>query len=791
MNKKSSMKINTLPLIVTKDLLIFEDIITTFLLGRDFSIKALDDLKQSNKNILVGMQKSSDLETVSVDNIYGYGSLVEILQVINMPDDTVKVMVKALNRVELSNITKIGEFFECNYRIIKDTKEYSEVSLLEVKNNLIDSFTNYLNNTKKHSTSLINSIKKVETLNQLVNVIATHITLQADDKVKILKSTDILERVGYLNSMLEIELDIINVEKRIRDRVKQQMEKNQKDYYLSEQIKAIQKELNNGVEVKDEQKEFQDTLKKLPIPKDSKEKIEGEIKKLSSMNPISAEASVVRNYVETVLSLPWGSKNNVKIDLQKAEEYLQEDHYGLGKVKERILEYIAVLKKSNSLKAPILCLVGPPGVGKTSLAKSLAKAADREFVRISLGGVRDEAEIRGHRRTYIGAMPGKIINAIKKVKTSNPLILLDEIDKMGSDFRGDPASALLEVLDPEQNNTFVDHYIEIPYDLSNVMFITTANSLNIQDALLDRMEIIQLSGYTEDEKLEIAKRHLLPKKMKETNLSNKEFEINDEAILSIIRHYTKESGVRGLEQSLAAVARKVAKDIVQKGTKGIKVNKKIVENYLGSYKFIDTVAEHKPMIGVTTGLAWTPVGGDILYIEALKLPGKGNLVLTGKLGEVMQESVKAAFSVLKSNAEKLGIDTKQFSDSDFHVHVPEGATPKDGPSAGIAIITSLYSILTDKKVRNDVAMTGEITLRGKVLPIGGLREKMLAALRYGIRDIIIPEINEKDLVDLPKKALQQFHITKVNDFNDVLLHAILNQKTTAKSRISRNKELNS
>jgi ATP-dependent Lon protease len=790
---ENSFKINlsdkiALPLVVTKDLVIFPDMIVSFFVGRNISLKAVEEVQKTHNTILIATQKNPEQDTIEAQDIQLFGSLVEILQVVNMPDNTTKILVKGLKRVKLSDIKLNKIYFVAKYSLIQDSTNYDEGNLEDIKVELLDNFTNYINNSKKIAQPLLMAIKKIEKLHEIVDAISSHLSMKNEDKMRLLESTDLLQRVAYLNSLLEVELDMINVEKKIRERVKKQMEKNQKDYYLNEQIKAIQKELN-GEDGKDESKELLEKLKNLKISNEGREKVEGEVKKLAQMNPISAEASVVRNYIDWLLTLPWGTKNNIKIDLKKAEEYLEKDHHALNKVKERILEYIAVLKKSSNLKAPILCLVGPPGVGKTSLAKSLAKAAGREFVRISLGGVRDEAEIRGHRRTYIGAMPGKVIQAIKKSKVSNPLILLDEIDKMGSDFRGDPASALLEVLDPEQNSTFVDHYIEVEYDLSNVMFITTANSFNIQEALLDRMEIIELTGYSEEEKLEIAKKHLLSRKMQEAALSTDEFSITDEAILWLIRSFTRESGVRELDRVLAKVARKVARDIVQKSAKQVKLDIKNIIKYAGNPKFIESETEKEPLVGITTGLAWTRVGGDILYIEALKLPGKGNLKLTGKLGEVMQESVKAAYSMLQANSKELEIDPESFSKHDIHIHVPEGATPKDGPSAGVAMTTSIYSVITNKKVRSDIAMTGEITLRGKVLPIGGVREKLLAALRHGIKNVIIPKENEKDLIDLPKSALEQLNVITVSNFREVLENAMVSaDKKTVKENSNKNKK---
>lgn len=755
-------------IIPLKDVVIFPGIIVSLTVSTVHGLKLIEHISTTKVEEVVAVLSNSE----KPNGIEAVGCLIKVSQIIHLNDTTVKIIAESISKVRIENIVKEDDLLKCHYIVLKDEKEYSNDSMQELKDNLLNSLTNYVNVSKRLPNSLPLSLKKVDDLDSINNVICSHLPVNVKEKQHVLEVTDLIERVAYVNSLLDVDLDLINVEKKIRERVKQQMEKNQKDYYLNEQVKAIQKELNNGEDVKDENKEFIQKAKKIKLSKEAREKVELEIKKLSMMNPISAEATVVRNYIEWVLGIPWNNKSSLKLDLEKAEQYLDEEHYALRKVKDRIVEYLAVLKKSKLLKAPILCLVGPPGVGKTSLARSIAKAAGREFVRISLGGVRDEAEIRGHRRTYIGAMPGKIVQSMKKAKVSNPVVLLDEIDKMSSDYRGDPASAMLEVLDAEQNSTFVDHYIEVEYDLSEVMFITTANSLNIPEALLDRMEVIELNGYAEEEKLEIAKRHLLPKKMKEAALLTKEFAINDNALLSLIRNYTRESGVRELERVIGTVVRKVAKDIVQGVIKKVEIDLDNVEYYAGVPKFKDKEREVQNLVGVTTGLAWTRVGGDILYIEALKAPGKGEIKITGKLGEVMQESVKAAYSLIHSNATVLGLSENVFKNYDIHIHVPEGATPKDGPSAGVAMVTSIYSVLSDKKIRNDIAMTGEITLRGRVLPIGGVREKLLAALRAGIKNVIIPEENKKDLSDLPKNALQQLNIINVSNFKDVLLNAI-------------------
>ncbi len=769
----STPKENILPVIAVQEVVVFPHMIVSLFVSRKKSINTLNSVTKDSNKILVVTQKEDTKDDIKVENLYKIGTLVEIIQIVKMPDGSIKIAIRGLEKVEIKSFNEEKGYIESSYVIKKDSKNYDEGKLNEIKENLFINLKNYIDDTKKIPNTMLPSIRKIESLEEAVYLIISHIQIREEEKQKILEMDNLLERVAYVNSILEIERDLVIVEKKIRDNVKKQMEKNQKDYYLNEQIKAIQKELNNGEDVKDEVKELLIKAKRTKLTKEAKDKIEPEIKKLAMMNPISAEATVLRNYVDWVLTLPWDIQSDTKIDLKKAEEYVEEEHYALGKVKERILEYLAVLKKSSKIKAPILCLVGPPGVGKTSLGKSIAKASGREFVRISLGGVKDESEIRGHRRTYIGAMPGKIIQAMKKSKVSNPLILLDEIDKMSSDFRGDPSSALLEVLDKEQNSNFVDHYIEVGYDLSNVMFIATANSLNMQEALIDRMELIQLNGYSEEEKLEIAKRHLLPRKMEETALSFEEMKISDNAIISLIRDYTRESGVRKLEEIIAGVARKVAKRIVLEEIKSAKITEKNVIDYAGVPKYKDSDREEEDKIGITTGLAWTRVGGDILYIEALKLPGKGDVKMTGKLGDVMQESVKAAYSLLQSNANELNLDSKLFTDFNLHIHVPEGATPKDGPSAGVTMVTSMYSALSGYKVRKDVAMTGEITLRGKILPIGGLREKILASLRFGIKNIIIPKENERDLIDIPANILKELNIIIVKNYKEVLDFAII------------------
>ena len=778
-----------LPLVVLKDLVVFPDMAVSIFLERESSINSILNNADSISSVIMVLEKDNNTEltnSISLENIYQIGTLVDLLQIIKTDNGSLKVLAKGTQRVNISKVIDSNNELKAQFNVIQDDNKYLDSNTEVLKIDILNNLSTYALASKKIPSNILASIKKLDNLNDIVDSIASHLMVRNEEKQHILELNNLLDRVAYLNSLLEVELDLIEVEKSIRERVKKQMEKNQKDYYLNEQVKAIQKELNNGEDVKEEAKELLERSKKLKLSQEAKEKVEAEIKKLSMMNPISSEASVVRNYIEWLLSVPWNYFSDIKIDLKKAENYLDSEHYALGKIKERIVEYLAVLKKSNNLKAPILCLVGPPGVGKTSLAKSIAKAAGREFVRISLGGVRDEAEIRGHRRTYIGAMPGKIIQSMKKVKVSNPLILLDEIDKMGSDFRGDPASALLEVLDKEQNATFADHYLEVEYNLSDVMFIATANSLNIQEALLDRMEIIELSGYSEDDKLEIAKRHIIPRKLKEVSLDDSEISIDDDVILNVIRNYTRESGVRDLDRNLATIARRVAKDIVQKEAKKVIVNKANLVKYAGIEKFKYKDAESHNLVGVTAGLAWTRVGGDILYIEALKMPGKGDIKITGKLGEVMQESVKAAYSLLQSSANSLGLDSKIFKEYDVHLHVPDGATPKDGPSAGITILTSLYSIFSNLEVNKDVAMTGEISLRGRVLPIGGLKEKILAALRVGMKTVLIPKDNEKDLIDIPEKSLKQLKVVIVSDYLEVLKNAIVGFQGEKKKKTNKN-----
>ncbi len=757
-------------LLPLRELLVFPDIVASFFISRTKSINAAEyATKFENNKIILASQKEPSKDYPSEADFYKTGVLGEIVQFLKMPDGTLKVLVKGIKAVKINSISDEEEIFKCNVTEIERDDNYSESSMKIIREDILSTFKDYAQKISSIKPLVVNSVSAIENYGQFLYSIVSHLNIQNSEKQKILEEKELYKKFIMLLAILEVEIELIKVEKRLKDRVKKQMEKNQKEYFLNEQLKAIKKELNAIDSSKDELKLFEKKIKKLQASKDVKEKLSSELNKLSAMNPMSAEASVVRNYIEWVLSLPWGVSSKVNINLDKAQKELDTNHYGLSKVKEQVLEYLAVQKRVDKVKGPIMCLVGPPGVGKTSLAQSIAKASGREFVRISLGGVRDEAEIRGHRRTYIGAMPGKVIQVLKKAKVNNALVLLDEIDKMGYDFRGDPSSALLEVLDPQQNNKFVDHYIEVEYDLSNVMFLTTANSYNIPEPLLDRMEIISLSGYTEKEKLNIAQNYFVPNYKKEFNIKKQELEISEDAIVSIIRNYTREAGVRSLSRALTKVMRKAIKEIdTNKDIKSIKVDENNLFDYLGASKYQQGLLDNDLRKGISTGLAWTKVGGEILHIEATKVPGKGNIQMTGKLGDVMKESVQAAFSLVKSMHNELGIDKEKFEKFDLHLHVPEGATPKDGPSAGIAIVTALVSCLKDVNATKSVAMTGEITLRGRVLPIGGLREKLLAALRYGIKTVIIPKENKKDLDEINKDDLKGLEVILAHDINDVL-----------------------
>ncbi|MCP5382662.1 MAG: endopeptidase La [Kordiimonadaceae bacterium] len=756
----------TYPVLPLRDIVVFPHMIVPLFVGREKSVKALEQVMNSEKKILLVAQKDANLDEPDVDDIYRTGTLATVLQLLKLPDGTVKVLVEGVERVKITGFAgSTNEFFEAETEVVK-AEDAADDELEALSRSVIEKFDQYVKLNKKIPAEVLETTSQIEDEGKLSDVVASHLSLKISDKQQLLEDRSIVSRLEKIYSVMESEIGVMQVEKKIRRRVKSQMEKTQKEYYLNEQLKAIQKELGETEDGKDEVSEIEAKINKTKLSKEAREKAQAELKKLKSMSPMSAESAVVRNYLDWILSIPWNKKRPIKNDIAAAERILNEDHYGLHKVKERILEYLAVQSRTKKIKGPILCLVGPPGVGKTSLGKSIAKATGREYVRFSVGGVRDEAEIRGHRRTYIGSMPGKVIQSMKKAGSSNPMFLLDEIDKMGSDFRGDPSSALLEVLDPEQNSKFNDHYLEVDYDLSDVMFITTANTLSMPGPLLDRMEIIRLSGYTEDEKVEIAKRHLIKKQIKDHGLKENEWSISDKALRDLIRYYTREAGVRNLEREIANLIRKATKQIVMGKAKNITVTVKNLEKYAGVKKHRFGEVDQQDMIGVTTGLAWTEVGGVILSIEAIVSRGKGKVTITGKLGDVMQESIKAALSYVRSKAPEFGIQPNAFERNDIHIHVPEGATPKDGPSAGVAMITSLVSVLTGIPVRHDVAMTGEISLRGKVMPIGGLKEKLLAAHRSGIKKVLIPIENEKDLVEIPdnvKKGLTIMPMTKVDE----------------------------
>ena len=769
-------ELQQIPVLPLRDTVVFPKMIVPLFVGRTKSINALQKVNDENGTIVLATQKKADMEDPKEDDIYHIGTLGNILQMLKLPDGTVKVLIEGVERIEIKKIYDNGEYISAAVVSLPDTT-VDDLELEALSRAVISQFEDYVKVSKKISPDVIVAIHQIEDYSKLADTIASHISLKMEDKQALLEAKDLKARFEKLLGFMDAEMAMIEVENKIKSRVKKQMEKSQKEYYLNEQMKAIQKELNDGEE-EDEISSYMKKIENTRLSKEAKEKALSEVRKLKTMGTMSSEATVVRNYLDWLLDIPWKKKSKVNKDLAKAMEILEKDHYGLEKVKERIVEYLAVRSRADKVKGPILCLVGPPGVGKTSLGQSIARATGRNFVRASLGGMRDEAEIRGHRRTYIGSMPGKIIQSMKKAGTSNPLFLLDEIDKLGNDWRGDPSSALLEVLDPEQNSTFNDHYLEVDYDLSDVMFVTTANSLDMPRPLLDRMEIIRLSGYTEDEKVEIAKRHLIPKIFAENAVKKSELAITDAAVRDIIRYYTREAGVRNLERELATIARKAVKDILLSKDNDMKVevNADNLEKYLGVRKFSYGVAEEKDHIGVTTGLAWTEVGGDILFIEAVDMPGKGKVMQTGKLGEVMKESIDTAYSVVRAHSKELGIDPEVFEKTDIHIHVPEGATPKDGPSAGIAMYTTLVSVLTKVPVRKDVAMTGEITLQGRVLPIGGLKEKLLSALRGGIKTVIIPKENEKDLVEIPENVKTGLKIIPVSDVSEVLKIALKNKK---------------
>jgi len=761
----------SLPLLPLRDIVVFPNMVIPLFVGRDKSISALNEVMKKDKKIILVTQKNSEIDDPKKIDIFMYGCEGNILQLLKLPDGTVKVLVEGSKRVKILDFKDNDKFITCDYTyhkdIINDKEDLMPLALIGIRR--LEKLTSI---NKKISNETINSIKQLKSASQISDNIASHLSATISEKQQIFETTDVKKRLNIIIKIMENEASIIGVEKRIRGRVKTQMEKTQREYYLNEQLKAIQKELGEIEDGKDETSSLNKNILNSKMPKEVEKKCMSELKKLKNMSPMSAEATVVRNYLDWMIDLPWHKKSKVEIDLKKALKVLDDDHFGLEKVKERIIEFLAVQKRMDKIKGPILCLVGPPGVGKTSLGKSIARATNREFVRVSVGGMRDEAEIRGHRRTYIGSLPGKIIQMMKKAGTKNPLILLDEIDKIGNDYRGDPSSALLEALDPEQNSTFNDHYLEVDYDLSDVMFVTTANTLNILPPLLDRMEVIRLAGYTEDEKISIADKYLLPKQIKDNGVKDKEMILSDGIIKEIIRCYTKESGVRNLEREISKVARKVVKKIVSGEETEVKVNLKNLSDYLGIKKFTFGELETEDKIGVVTGLAWTEYGGEILKIETLTMPGKGRMQITGKLGDVMQESVKAAKSFVRSKCLEYGIIPPLFEKNDFHIHVPEGATPKDGPSAGIGMVTSIVSAITSNPVRRDIAMTGEVTLTGQVLPIGGLKEKLLAAHRAGIKEVLIPKDNEKDLVDMPKKIIDDIKITPVEHADEVLKIAL-------------------
>jgi len=759
------------PLLPLRDIVVFPNMVIPLFVGRDKSISALNEVMKRDKKIVLVTQKNSEIDDPKKIDIFTYGCEGNILQLLKLPDGTVKVLVEGSKRVKILDFKDNDKFISCEYTHQHDlvTKDEDLIPLAMTAVKRLEKLTSI---NKKTSNETINSIKKLTDASHIADNIASHLTATISEKQHIFETMDVKKRLNSIIKIMENETSIIGVEKRIRGRVKTQMEKTQREYYLNEQLKAIQKELGEIEDGKDETSSLNKSILRSKMPKDVEKKCLAELKKLKNMSPMSAEATVIRNYLDWMIDLPWFKKSEVAIDLKKALAVLDSDHFGLEKVKERIIEFLAVQKRMEKIKGPILCLVGPPGVGKTSLGKSIAKATNREFVRVSVGGMRDEAEIRGHRRTYIGSLPGKIIQMMKKAGTKNPLILLDEIDKIGNDYRGDPSSALLEALDPEQNSTFNDHYLEVDYDLSDVMFVTTANTLNILPPLLDRMEVIRLAGYTEDEKINIANNYLLPKQIKDNGVKENEMTLSDDIIKEIIRSYTKESGVRNLEREISKVARKVVKQVVTGEEKEVKIDTKNLPDYLGIQKFKFGELENKDKIGVVTGLAWTEYGGEILKIETVIMPGKGRMQITGKLGDVMQESIKAAKSFIRSKSLDYGIIPPLFEKKDFHIHVPEGATPKDGPSAGIGMVTSIVSAITDNPIRRDVAMTGEVTLTGQVLPIGGLKEKLLAAHRAGIKQVLIPKENEKDLVDMPKKIIDDIKITPVEHADEVLKFAL-------------------
>jgi ATP-dependent Lon protease len=763
------------PVLPLRDIVVFPHMIVPLFVAREKSIRALEEVTRTDGLILLATQKNAGDDDPAADAIYEVGTLASVLQLLKLPDGTVKVLVEGVGRAKLREYTRTDDYYEAEAESLADEID-SAVEVEALGRSVVSEFESYVKLNKRVSSEVVGAVTQIEDVSKLADTVASHLSVKIADKQDVLETVNVARRLEKCLALMESEISVLQVEKRIRTRVKRQMEKTQREYYLNEQMKAIQKELGDE-DGKDDLAELEERIRNTKLSKEARDKAMAEFKKLRQMSPMSAEATVVRNYLDWLLSIPWGKRSKVRRDLELAQHVLDAEHFGLEKVKERILEYLAVQSRANRLTGPILCLVGPPGVGKTSLGKSIAKATGREFVRMSLGGVRDEAEIRGHRRTYIGSMPGKIIQSMRKAKSSNPLFLLDEIDKMGMDFRGDPSSALLEVLDPEQNGSFNDHYLEVDYDLSNVMFVTTANTLNIPAPLMDRMEIIRIAGYTEEEKAEIARKHLIPNAVHKHGLAPEEWMIDDDGLLTLIRRYTREAGVRNLEREISNLARKAVKEILLKKTKQIVVTPENIEDYLGVPKYRYGQAELEDQVGVVTGLAWTEVGGELLTIEGVMMPGKGKMTVTGNLRDVMKESISAAASYVRSRAVDFGVEPPIFDRRDIHVHVPEGATPKDGPSAGVAMATAIVSIVTGIPVRRDIAMTGEITLRGRVLPIGGLKEKLLAALRGGLKKVLIPEENAKDLAEIPDAVKNGLEIVPVARMEDVLRHALVTQPT--------------
>ncbi|MEZ5939207.1 MAG: endopeptidase La [Hyphomonadaceae bacterium] len=763
---------NVLPVLPLRDIVVFPRMVAPLFVGRDKSVRALEEVEKGAGEILLVAQREAGVDDPAEEDLYSVGVVATILQLLKLPDGTVKVLVEGKNRARLVRLFDNEDYYSAEYAPM-DEAEGEEEEATALVRTVVEQFENYVKLNRKVPSEQVSTVSAISDPGQLSDAVAAQLSIKLEDKQALLELINVVERLEKVFSLMEGEIGMLQMERKIRNRVKRQMEKTQREYYLNEQMKAIQRELGDQDNERDELAELEEKIANTPMSEEARGKAEQELRKLRQMSPMSAESTVVRNYLDWLVSLPWSKKKPVTRDLQHAEDVLNADHYGLEKVKERILEYLAVQTRAEKVRGPILCLVGPPGVGKTSLGKSIAKATGRDFVRVSLGGVRDEAEIRGHRRTYIGSMPGRVIQSMKKAKSGNPLFLLDEIDKLGMDYRGDPSSALLEVLDPEQNATFNDHYLEVDYDLSDVMFITTANSLNMPQPLLDRMEIIRIEGYTEDEKVEIAKRHLLPKIAENHSLKEGEWTVEDSAIRDLVRYYTRESGVRSLERELAKLARKAVREIEVKKVPSVTISAENLSNYSGVRKFRYGMADREDQVGVVTGLAWTEVGGDLLTIEAVQMPGRGRMTVTGNLRDVMKESISAAQSLVRSRSVALGIRPPMFDTTDIHVHVPEGATPKDGPSAGIAMTTAIVSLLTGNPVAKDVAMTGEITLRGRVLPIGGLKEKLLAALRGGIKTVLIPEENEKDLADLPDSVRSGLNIVPVSTIDQVLARALV------------------